>query len=324
LVVDETDGQVTAEVRAVRDEELPEGDVTVAVEYSCVNYKDAMIIGGLGGMVRRYPHVPGVDFVGRVKTSTDPAVPEGDAVILTGYRVGESRWGGYAQRARVEGAWLVPLPGLLSARRAMALGTAGLTAMLSVTALRDHGLAPDGPPVLITGATGGVGSLSIMLLHRLGYTVHASTGKADAREYLRSLGADDVVDRSALSDAPVKALQQQTWAGCIDSVGGDTLAQVLSRTIERGTVVSVGLTGGEGLATSLTPFLLRGVNLLGVASASCPSERRLRAWEELTSLVPGDQLDAITQTVGLEELPALAQRFLRGEVRGRTVVDVNA
>jgi acrylyl-CoA reductase (NADPH) len=324
LVLDLANDRITPSVRQINASELPEGGVTVAVEYSSVNYKDAMIIQGLGGMVRNYPHVPGVDFAGRVIESSDKKWRVGDPVVLTGHRVGESRFGGYAQRARVPGDWLIRLPGGMTTRTAMALGTAGLTALLSVHALEHQGLTPSGLPVLVTGATGGVGSISTMLLSGLGYTVHASTGKADSHGYLRSLGAAEIIGRDDLSKPPVKALDKQTWAGCIDSVGGSTLAHVLSRTAERGAVVTVGLTGGDTLSTSLTPFLLRGVNLLGIASASCPAEARLSAWRRLAEIVPNDKLDRITRTVGLADLPEVAKAFLDGNAHGRTVVDVNA
>lgn len=324
LVLDRVDGRITPVVRQLDDQQLPDGGVTVAVEYSSVNYKDVMILQGLGGMVRSYPHIPGVDFAGRVTESHDDQWRVGDPVVLTGHRVGESRFGGYAQRARVPGDWLIHLPDGMTTRTAMALGTAGLTAMLSVHALEHQGLTPDGLPVLVTGATGGVGSVSIMLLHRLGYTVHASTGKTESQGYLRSLGATEIIPRNELSKPPTKALDRQMWAGCIDSVGGETLAHVLSRTAERGAVVTVGLTGGDTLATSLTPFLLRGVNLLGIASASCPAERRLSAWHRLAEILPNDKLERITRTVGLADLPEVAKAFLAGNAHGRTVVDVNA
>ena len=324
LVLDRVDGRITPAVRELDDQHLPDGGVTVAVEYSSVNYKDAMIIRGLGGMVRSYPHIPGVDFAGRVVESSDDQWRVGDPVVLTGHRVGESRFGGYAQRARLPGDWLIRLPDGMTTRTAMALGTAGLTAMLSVHALEHQGLKPEGMPILVTGATGGVGSVSIMLLHQLGYTVHASTGKAESHDYLRSLGVAEIIARDELSQPPAKALDKQTWAGCIDSVGGTTLTHVLSKTAERGAVVTVGLTGGDTLSTSLTPFLLRGVNLLGIASASCPTETRLIAWRRLAELMPADKLDQITRTVGLADLPGVAKAFLDGKTHGRTVVDVNA
>lgn len=324
LVLDRVDGRITSAVREIDEQALPEGDVLVAVEYSSVNYKDAMIIRGVGGMVRSYPHIPGVDFAGRVVHSDNERWHGGDPVVLTGHRVGESRFGGYAQRARVPGEWLIRLPGGMTTRTAMALGTAGLTAMLSVNALEHQGLEPDGPPILVTGATGGVGSISLMLLHHLGYTAHASTGKAGSHDYLRSLGAAQIIARDELSQPPAKALDKQTWAGCIDSVGGGTLAHVLSKTAERGAVVTVGLTGGDALTTSLTPFLLRGVNLLGIASASCPAETRLSAWRRLAEILPADQLEGITHAIGLSDLPDAAQTLLDGKAHGRTVVDVNA
>lgn len=324
LLLEWTDDRIIPAVSELDEDSLPEGGVIVAVEYSSVNYKDAMIIRGLGGMVRSYPHVPGVDFAGQVLESNDDQWQAGDPVVLTGHRVGESRFGGHAQRARVPGDWLIRLPDGMTARTAMALGTAGLTAMLSVHALEHQGLTPGGPPILVTGATGGVGSITVMLLQRLGYTVHASTGKVESHDYLRSLGAAQIIARDDLSQPPAKALDKQVWSGCIDSVGGATLAHVLSKTAERGTVVTVGLTGGDMLSTSLTPFLLRGINLLGIASASCPTESRLSAWRRLAQILPADKLDRITRTIGLGDLPGVAEAFLEGKVHGRTVVDVNA
>jgi len=324
LVIDKHGQAIEAQVRQVSPADLPEGDVTIEVNYSSINYKDAMVVRGLGGMVRQYPHIPGIDLAGKVVESRSEQFRPGDPVILTGHRVGESRWGGYAQLARVQSDWLIPLPKGFTLKRAMALGTAGLTAMLSVMALESHGIRTDGLPVLVTGATGGVGTLSIMILHALGYSVLASTGKTDRYDDLRQLGANEIIARDSLACPPTKALDKQSWSGCIDSVGGATLSHVLSKTASRGAVVAVGLAGGAELKTSLTPFLLRGVNLLGVASASCPTEVRLTAWNRLAETVPFDQLDQITRTISLEELPTVADEMLAGRSWGRTVVDVNA
>ncbi|MBF0326041.1 MAG: oxidoreductase [Alphaproteobacteria bacterium] len=325
LMLHETDGKVTPSIRRLADADLPAGDVTVRVEWSTLNYKDGLILGGLGRLVRTYPHIPGIDFAGIVETSDNPAYQPGDKVVLTGWRVGEIHWGGYGQKARVKAEWLVPLPDGLSTRQAMALGTAGLTAMLAVMALEDHGLSPevDGE-VLVTGAAGGLGSVATVLLARKGYHVAASTGRASQHDYLKGLGATTLVDRAELSGGAAKPLLAERWAGCVDSVGGPTLATVLAGMKMRAPVASCGNAGGIELATTVLPFLLRGINLLGIDSAQCPTARRLAAWSRLAAEMPLTLLDQLTTEAKLADLPELGARILKGDIRGRVVVNVAA
>ena len=324
LLLEEADGKVTASIQELEDERLPEGDVTVKVEHSTLNYKDGMVIKGIGRLVRTYPHVPGIDFAGTVEESGHADFKPGDPVVLTGWRVGEMHWGGHAQKARVKGDWLVPLPDGLTTKRAMAVGTAGFTAMLAVMALEDHGLAPDGGEVLVTGAAGGVGSVAVSVLAKLGYNVAASTGRAETHGYLKDLGATTIVDRQELAEPTSRPLDRERWAGCIDSVGGSTLARVLTQMSYRTSVSAVGLAGGAQLETTVLPFLLRGVNLLGIDSVMCPQPRRKEAWRRLTHDLPMDLLDSMISDAGLSDLPRLADEILKGQVRGRTVIDVNA
>jgi acrylyl-CoA reductase (NADPH) len=321
LLLEEQDGKVTSAIQTLSEDDLPEGDVTVAVEHSTLNYKDGMILNGLGRLVRRYPHVPGVDFAGKVIDSSNPAYQPGDSVILTGWRVGEARWGGFAEKARVKGDWLVPLPEGLSVRQAMAIGTAGFTAMLAVMALEAHGLTPDQGPVLVTGAAGGVGSVAVSLLAARGYQVAASTGRQATHAYLKDLGATEIVERAALAEAPGRPLDTERWAGCVDAVGGTTLAHLLTQMRYRASVAAVGLAGGNKLDTTVIPFLLRGVNLLGIDSVQSPRDERREAWRRLASELPKDKLDAATLSARLEDLPRLGREILEGKVRGRVVVD---
>jgi acrylyl-CoA reductase (NADPH) len=323
LVVDNVGGAITAAVRELDEASLPQGDVTVAVEYSTVNYKDGLVATGAGGLVKQYPHVPGIDFAGTVLESEHPAYKTGDKVILTGWRVGEVRWGGHAQKARVNGDWLVPLPAGLTTRHAMAIGTAGFTAMLAVIALETQGLTPASGEVLVTGAAGGVGSIATALLAKRGYPVVASTGRPETHDYLRSLGATTVIDRSPFAEPAKRPLEGERWAGCVDSVGGNTLARVLAQTKYRGSVAAVGLAGGSKLDHTVIPFLLRGVNLLGIDSVMCSTSRRIDAWNPLRSDLPVEQLDSLTLTAGLNDVPRLAADILKGQVRGRVVIDVN-
>ena len=324
LVLDEKDGKVTSAIRQLEVSDLPAGDVTVAVEYSTLNYKDGMILNGLGRLVRRYPHVPGVDFAGTVEASDNPAWKPGDPAIATGWRIGELHWGGYAEKARVKGEWLVRPPAGLTLRRAMAIGTAGLTAMLGVMALEAHGIGPASGDILVTGAAGGVGSVATAILHRLGYRVVASTGRPETEDYLRDLGAAEIVDRASLATPSGKPLDAERWAGCIDAVGGATLATVLAGLKYGGAVAAAGLAGGAKLDTTVIPFLLRGVSLLGIESVMCPSERREAAWARLVRDLPMDKLDAMIQPAGLTDLPDLATQILAGKVRGRVVVELGA
>ncbi len=323
LWLEERDGQVSAAVRELHEDRLPKRNVLVSVEYSTLNYKDGMILKGLGKMVRTYPHVPGIDLAGTVEHSDHPDYRPGDPVALTGWRVGELHWGGYAEKARVDGDWLVPLPKPLDPRRAMAIGTAGFTAMIALMTLEEHAARPDRGPLLVTGAAGGVGSVAICLLSELGYAVSASTGRMDTHDYLRSLGAGEIIDRAEIARPSGRPLDQARFAGCIDNVGGDTLACVLPQIGAGGSVAAVGLAGGRELNTTVLPFLLRGINLLGIDSGMCPGERRREAWQRLADTLPLDKLDEMTTEAALEDLPALAEEILAGKVRGRVVVDVN-
>ena len=324
LVVENADGKISASVQQVEESRLPAGDVTVAIEYSTVNYKDGLTVTGAGGLVKRYPHVPGVDFAGTVQKSAHRDYRPGDQVVLTGWRVGEVQWGGFAQKACVNGDWLVPLPPGLTTRQAMAVGTAGLTAMLAVLALEAHGVTPDLGEVLVTGAAGGVGSVATAILANRGFRVVASTGRAETHEYLKGLGAAQIVDRTPFAEPAKRPLESERWAGCIDSVGGHTLARVLAQTRYGGSVAAVGLAGGTRLEHTVIPFLLRGVNLLGIDSVMCPRPRRIEAWNRLQNDLPLDRLALMTHGAALAEVPGLAAAILKGQVRGRTVIDVNA
>ena len=323
LVVEKDEAGAThASVQTLEDDRLPAGDVTVAVEYSTLNYKDGLCLASGGGLVRNYPHVPGIDFAGTVEASDDPRYRPGDTVILTGWRVGEVHWGGYATRARVKADWLVPLPEGLTTRQAMAVGTAGFTAMLAVMALEDHGLAPGAGEVLVTGAAGGVGSVAVAVLAHLGYPVAAVTGRPQLEPYLRGLGASRIIPRADLAEPVKRPLETETWAGCVDSVGGSMLARVLGQMKYGGSVAAVGLAGGAQLPTTVIPFLLRGVNLLGIDSVMRPYADRVRAWSRLSRDLPLDQLERMIRPATLSDLPALGPAILKGQVQGRVVVDV--
>jgi acrylyl-CoA reductase (NADPH) len=324
LVIDNNGGTVTAAIQRLDDASLPSGSVTVAVEYSSLNYKDGLVVTGAGGLVKRYPHVPGIDFAGRVLTSRHPRYEPGAAVVLTGWRVGETQWGGLAQKASVDGDSLVPLPAGLTTRQSMAVGTAGFTAMLAVATLEAHALNPAAGEVLVTGAAGGVGSVAVAILAQRGYQVVASTGRGDAHAYLRSLGAALVIDRSLFADTAKRPLEPERWAACIDSVGGNTLARVLAQTKYGGSVAAVGLAGGSKLEHTVIPFLLRGVNLLGIDSVMCPGPRRLDTWQRIVADLPLDKLEGMCVDATLEDVPRLAAEILQGKVRGRVVVDPNA
>jgi len=321
---DAESGKTSATIEQISTDQLPEGNVVVNVEYSTVNYKDGLCIGPGGGLVREYPHVPGIDFAGTVESSDDARYGAGDSVVLTGWRVGEVHWGGYAQKARVNADWLVPLPNGLSSRQAMAVGTAGFTAMLAVMALEDHGLKPGQGPVLVTGAAGGVGSVATAILANLGYEVAAVTGRPETEDYLRDLGATQIVPREEINETVKRPLERETWAGCVDAVGGDMLARVLGQMKYGGSVSAVGLAGGAGLPATVIPFLLRGVSLLGIDSVMQPYDNRLRAWERIANDLPMDKLEAMIHPATLGDLPALGKDILKGQVKGRVVVDVNA
>lgn len=316
------DGSTSAGIQSLPDDRLPDGNVTVAVEYSSLNYKDGLCLGAGGGLVRTYPHVPGIDFSGTVEASDDPRYAAGDKVVLTGWRVGEARWGGYAARTRIDADLLVPLPSDISTWEAMAVGTAGLSAMLAVTALEDHGLKPGRGEVLVTGAAGGVGSVATLLLSALGYDVAAVTGRAETHDYLTSLGARRILQRSELAETVKRPLESETWQGCVDSVGGAMLARVLGQMKYGCSVAAVGLAGGANLPATVIPFLLRGVNLLGIDSVMCDYDKRIRAWARLADILPREKLAKISTNVPLVQVPSLGPAILNGQVRGRVVVDV--
>ena len=324
LVLNKEDGQVSSSINILSVDDLPEGDVTVAVDFTTLNYKDALGLKGQGGLVRNYPHVPGIDFAGVVKSSNSDDFKEGDWVVLTGWRVGEVHWGGYAQKARVKSDWLVPLPDGISSQQAMNIGTAGFTAMLAVMALEDHGLTPDiEGEVLVTGAAGGVGSVATAILSNLGYQVAAGTGRADTHDYLKSLGAASIVGRNELETPGKGPLGSEKWAGAIDSVGGSILANLLANIRYRGNCAAVGLAASPKLQTTVIPFIIRGVNLLGIDSVMCPQDRRIEAWNRLATDLPLDKLAETMSVVPLTEVADLAGDILKGQVKGRVVVDVN-
>jgi acrylyl-CoA reductase (NADPH) len=308
-------GGAVACLRDLDEAALPAGEVMVAVEYSTLNYKDGLCLSANGGgLVRTYPHVPGIDFAGRVQASSDARYAVGDRVVLTGWRVGEVHWGGYAQLARVKADWLVPLPAGISTRQAMAVGTAGFTAMLALMALEDHGLTPAKGEVLVTGAAGGVGSVA------RGYRVAAVTGRPETEGYLRGLGAGRIIPRAELAEVVKRPLETEVWAGCIDAVGGAMLARVLGQMKYGASVAAVGLAGGTNLPATVIPFLLRGVNLLGIDSVMQPYASRVRAWNRVAADLPMDKLEAMVSEARLQDLPRLGAEILKGAVLGRAVV----
>lgn len=324
VVVDKAgDNDVTVTVQELDESQLPEGEVTIEVEWSSVNYKDGLACSPKGRVVRRYPMVPGVDLAGTVRSSSDPRFHAGDQVVVIGYDVGVAHYGGYAELARVPADWVCPLPDGLTAKEAMALGTAGFTAAMSVDALERHGLTPDRGPVIVTGATGGVGSTAVSMLAGLGYTVAASTGKASEHDYLRQLGAAEVLTREEVSAESARPLESERWAGAVDPVGGSTTAYLI-RTMQYGASIALsGLTGGADIHTTVYPFILRGVNLLGIESVWCPMDVRRRIWERCaTDLKPAGLLDTIAHETGLDGVPDAVQQILEGKVRGRVLVRV--
>ncbi|CAM3467518.1 MDR family oxidoreductase [Halomonas lysinitropha] len=320
LIDKQDDGQHVA-LETLEESRLPEGDVTVRVECSTLNYKDALAITGKGPVVRSFPMVPGIDLAGTVESSQAEAYQVGDRVLLNGWGVGETHWGGLAEKARLDSHWLIPHPTTFSARQSMAIGTAGYTAMLSVMALERQGITPERGEVLVTGANGGVGSYAIALLARLGYRVVASTGRLEETAYLESLGAQEVIERKTLSE-PGRPLAKERWAAAIDSVGSHTLANVLAGTRYDGTVAACGLAQGMDLPASVAPFILRGVTLVGIESVMRPYEDRVEAWRRLGELLAPEQLEAITDTIALNEAIDKAGDLLAGKVRGRVVVDM--
>jgi acrylyl-CoA reductase (NADPH) len=319
--IDKAEKGTTAALTQFDEAELMDGDVTVGVEWSTLNYKDGLAVTGKAPVVRRFPMIAGIDLAGTVEQSSHPQWKAGDKVICTGWGMGETHLGAYAEKARVKGDWLVRLPEAMSARDAMAIGTAGFTAMLAVLALEKHGLTPNDGPVVVTGAAGGVGSVATAVLSKLGYHVIASTGRMAEAEYLRGLGATEVIDRTELS-GPAKPLARERWAGGIDSVGSTTLANLLSMTKYRGAIAACGLAAGMDLPSSVAPFILRGVCLLGIDSVMCPIELRKTAWTRLASDLDRGKLTEITHEIGLDGVIDAGARILAGQVRGRIVVKI--
>lgn len=322
ILLTKTDAGTTSVLTELEDAQLPPGDVVVRIDYSTLNYKDALAITGRAPIVRTWPLVPGIDLAGTVETSENPAWRPGDIAVLNGWGVGESHWGGLAQRARVKGEWLVRLPPAFTTRQAASIGTAGYTAMLCVLALEHHGLRPGDGDILVTGAAGGVGSLAVSLLSKLGYRVVAATGRAKEADYLRALGATTVIDRAELS-GPGKPLAKERWAGVIDSVGSHTLANACASTRADGAVAACGLAQGMDFPATVAPFILRGIALYGVNSVTVPLPKRELAWQRLARDLDADLLDKMTSEIGLGEAIPSAVKLLAGQVRGRLVVDVN-
>ena len=323
IMIEKDEAGYRASVKDVDESQLPEGDMTVRVSHSTLNYKDGLAITGRGPVVRKFPMVPGVDLVGTVEETSHPAYNVGDAVLLNGWGVGEGHWGGLAQKARLNGEWLVPLPPQFTGQQAMAIGTAGYTAMLCVLALEHHGVTPDKGEILVTGAAGGVGSVAVSILSKLGYTVVGVSGRLEESAYIKSLGASEVLERSAFSSAG-KPIARERWAGAVDVVGSHTLANVCATTKYRGIVTACGLAGGMDFPATVAPFILRGVTLVGIDSVMCPRADRLAAWQRLGSDLDVSKLGLITNEIGLAEAIPMATRLLDGQVRGRVVVDVNA
>lgn len=321
LILEQHDGQIQGEIRDITPQQLPEGNVVVDINWSSINYKDALAITGKGKIIRDFPMVPGIDFAGTVHTSEDPRFHPGQSVLLTGFGVGETRWGGLAQQARVSGDWLIPIPEGLDQRKSMIIGTAGLTAMLCVMALEDGGVTPQSGEILVTGASGGVGSIAVALLHKLGYQVSAVSGRLHNAEYLLSLGANLVLERDSFEE-PAKPLEKQRWAGAVDVVGGPILAKVIAQMNYGATVAACGLAGGFQLPTTVMPFILRNVRLQGVDSVMTPQDRRLKAWQRLGELLPESFYQRATSEIGLDDVVKAANNLLDGKITGRVLVNV--
>jgi acrylyl-CoA reductase (NADPH) len=317
------DRKVSGAIETLAEDKLPAGDVVVAIDHSTLNYKDGLVLTTGGGLVKTWPHVGGIDFAGTVETSGNAAFKAGDKVVLNGYRVGELHWGGYSTKARVKGDWLVKLPASLSTRRAMAIGTAGYTSMLCVMALEKHGIDPAKGEILVTGAAGGVGSVAVAILAKLGYAVVAATGRPQEGEYLKSLGATTIMDRKELTEAPDRPLLGERFAGVVDTVSGVMFARALAQVKYGGAAAVCGLAGGPSFPGSILPFILRGVSVYGIDSVMLPKAPREEAWRRLGSDLPLDKLDSTVSEAGLGDLMGLAPKILKGEVRGRVVVDVS-
>ena len=324
LLVNQLDGKFAASIQQLNSDALPPGEVLIRVAYSSLNYKDGLAVTGKPGVIRKYPMVPGVDLAGTVEESASANFKPGDKVVVTGCGTSETLWGGYSQYARLDAEYLLPLPATFSLKQAMGIGTAGFTAMQSVMALEDHGVKSPGREVVVTGAAGGVGSVAIAILAKLGYKAVASSGRAELHDYLRGLGASDIIDRNVLSAPSKRPLDSERWAGAIDNVGGDTLAGLLRSVVIGGSVASCGLAGGAALNTTVFPFILRGVNLLGIDSVRVPNQRRREIWARLARDLPLSLLDGIIEVKPLTDIFDLGEQILAGKVRGRTVIDVNA
>lgn len=323
IVIEKEDaGGYRASLKHLDNASLPDGDVTVQILYSTLNYKDALAITGKGPIIRKFPMVPGVDFVGVVEQSDHSHHQVGDKVVLNGWGVGESHWGGLSQKARVKGDWLIPLPNAISPRQAMAIGTAGYTAMLCVTALIEHGITPDKGPIVVTGVAGGVGSIATVILAKLGYEVFGLTGRLQETDFIKKLGATEVLSRETLN-APGKPLSRERWAGAVDVVGSHVLANVCAGMRYGGVVAACGLAGGLDFPATVAPFILRGVTLVGIDSVLCPYERRVEAWRQLALHLDLKKLEELTEQISLEQSLSFADQLLQGKVRGRLVVDVN-
>ena len=322
ILIEKDDAGYRAALKEIDESQLPEGDVTVRVSHSTLNYKDGLAITGAGPVVRKFPLVPGIDLVGTVESSSHAEWRAGDAVVLNGWGVGEGHWGGLAQKARLKGDWLVPLPAQFTPQQAMSIGTAGYTAMLCVLALERHGVTPEHGEILVTGAAGGVGSVAVSVLSKLGYTVVGVTGRPEEIDYVKGLGASEVLERAAFS-SPGKPLARERWAGAVDVVGSHTLANVCASTKYRGVVTACGLAGGMDFPATVAPFILRGVTLAGVDSVMCPREDRLVAWKRLGTDLDLEKLSVITNEISLAEAIPMARKLLDGQVRGRVLVDVN-
>lgn len=321
LVLEQSEGKTISTVREIDTDDLPAGEVTVDIDWSGINYKDALAITGKGKIIRQFPMIPGIDFAGKVHTSNDPRFHSGQSVVLTGWGVGENHWGGLAEQARVKADWLVPLPEGIDARQAMIVGTAGLTAMLCVMALEEGGVTPESGDVLVTGASGGVGSTAVTLLHSLGYRVTAVTGRDTTHDYLRQLGAEHILPRTAFS-TPARALEKQRWAGVIDTAGGQVLATALAQSAYNGVIAACGLAGGFELPTSVMPFILRNVRLQGVDSVMAPTSRRISAWKRLVKTLPAAFYQHATTEITLQQVPDAAEKLLNNQLTGRTLVRI--
>ncbi|HAW3326655.1 TPA: oxidoreductase [Escherichia coli] len=321
LLLEQQDGKTLASVQTLDESRLPEGDVTVDVHWSSLNYKDALAITGKGKIIRNFPMIPGIDFAGTVRTSEDPRFHAGQEVLLTGWGVGENHWGGLAEQARVKGDWLVAMPQGLDARKAMIIGTAGFTAMLCVMALEDAGVRPQDGEIVVTGASGGVGSTAVALLHKLGYQVVAVSGRESTHEYLKSLGAIRILPRDEFAES--RPLEKQVWAGAIDTVGDKVLAKVLAQMNYGGCVAACGLAGGFTLPTTVMPFILRNVRLQGVDSVMTPPERRAQAWQRLVADLPESFYTQAAKEISLAEAPKFAEAIINNQIQGRTLVKVN-